>query len=100
MTNPTSPSSTTLRVTDLGCAAYLHAEGHPLLSIEKLPSGICVFEFPYEAGAHHSGYFHGASVTAMKMADALKQLKRRIHMINNPNPTTHEVSSHGNRQLR
>ncbi len=97
MPNPTPPTTLTIRVTDLGCAAYLYAEGHPVLSVEKMPSGICVFDFPLEASTHHYGYFQGAQVVAMKMSDALKQLKRRIHLVNNPNPTSHEAPNHAHR---
>jgi hypothetical protein len=61
--------------TDLSCAAFLMARGHPLLRVERQPSGRCVFHFPAAAREDAQGFYAGAQVPARGFANALRDLK-------------------------
>jgi uncharacterized protein DUF5659 len=61
--------------TDLSCAAFLMARGHPLLRTERQPNGRCVFTFPAEARDDAHTFYAGAQVPARGFANALRDLK-------------------------
>mgnify|MGYP003578169235 CR=1 FL=1 len=61
--------------TDLSCAAFLMARGHPLLRTERQPSGRCVFTFPTTAREDAQAFYAGAVVPARAFANALRDLK-------------------------
>ena len=61
--------------TDLSCAAFLMARGHPLLRTERQPSGRCVFTFPATARDDAQAFYAGAQVPARGFANALRDLK-------------------------
>ena len=61
--------------TDLSCAAFLMARGHPLLRAERQPGGRCVFHFPAAARDEAQSFYAGAQVPARAFANALRDLK-------------------------
>jgi hypothetical protein len=61
--------------TDLSCAAFLMARGHPLLRTERQPNGRCVFTFPAVARDDAHSFYAGAQVPARGFANALRDLK-------------------------
>jgi hypothetical protein len=61
--------------TDLSCAAFLMARGHPLLRTERQPNGRCTFTFPAAARDDAQAFYAGAQVPARGFANALRDLK-------------------------
>jgi len=60
--------------TDLSCAAFLMARGHPLLRVERQPNGRCVFYFPAQLATRHKASTRGSGA-ARAFANALRDLK-------------------------
>jgi len=64
--------------TDLSCAAFLMARGHPLLGTERQLTGRCVFTFPAAAREDAVAFYASAQVPARAFANALRDLKTMI----------------------
>ena len=79
MTTPTETrlaySTEEHATTDLGCAAFLMARGHPLLRVERGAGGRCTFRFPVAAREDAKGFYAGAQAPARAFANSLRDLK-------------------------
>ena len=70
------PSTEDHATTDLGCAAFLMARGHPLARVERQPESYrCTFYFAVEARDDAQSFYKGAQVSARAFANALRDLK-------------------------
>ena len=64
---------------DIGVSAYLVVTGHTLIAVEPIPqSRRCMFVFGPDAKEAAASYFTDGQVGALRIVEAMRQLKSRI----------------------